>query len=72
MYFLVFNHGLSSNSQDWGAFGSFVGGIYAPIVAIISVYVLIKTLYSMDSHNKSSQRHQEKERHLENVRWLTG
>ncbi|HEE0052640.1 TPA: hypothetical protein R6W46_002782 [Citrobacter freundii] len=71
MYFLVFNHGLSSNSQDWGAFGSFVGGIYAPIVAIISVYVLIKTLYSMDSHNKSSQRHQEKERHLENVRWLT-
>lgn len=71
MYLLVFNHGLSSNSQDWGAFGSFVGGIYAPIVAIISVYVLIKTLYSMDSYNKSSQRHQEKERHLESVRWLT-
>lgn len=71
IYLIVFNHGLSSNSQDWGAFGSFVGGIYAPIAAIISVYVLIKTLQSMDYHNKESQRHQNKDRHLENIRWLT-
>ncbi|MNC38953.1 hypothetical protein D3C75_875850 [compost metagenome] len=71
LYFLTFNKSLSVNSQDWGAFGSFIGGVYAPIAAIISVYVLIKTLHVMENNSKESSEHQIKERHLENIRWLT-
>jgi uncharacterized membrane protein len=71
LYFMTFNKGLSINSQDWSAFGSFVGGIYAPIAAIISLYVLLKTLKEMEKNNRDNLKHQTKERHLENIRWLT-
>ncbi|HDZ8014065.1 TPA: hypothetical protein RUS85_004732 [Citrobacter amalonaticus] len=71
LYLSKFNNGLSINSQDWGAFGSFVGGIYAPLAAIISVYILVKTLHSMDSHNKAMQTHLNRDKELGNIKWLT-
>ncbi|MNB94615.1 hypothetical protein D3C75_417710 [compost metagenome] len=71
LYFFIFHNGLSNSSQDWGAFGSYVGGIYAPLAAIISVFVLVRTLQVMESSHQESSQHQFKEKQLENIRWLT-
>ncbi|SNY65820.1 hypothetical protein [Enterobacter sp. CC120223-11] len=71
LYLSKFNNGLSINNQDWGAFGSYVGGIYAPLAAIISVFILVKTLHSMDSHNKAMQAHLNRDKELGNIKWLT-
>ncbi|HEK0470262.1 TPA: hypothetical protein SMP18_001471 [Proteus mirabilis] len=44
-YFINFHSGFSSNSADWGAFGSFIGGLLGPIVTLLTMIVLIANLY---------------------------
>lgn len=52
LYFNIFNNGFSHNNQDWGAFGSFISGVYSPLLAFISVLILIETLKEMQRTNK--------------------
>ncbi|WP_421335251.1 hypothetical protein [Aeromonas veronii] len=40
------NKFISSNTQDWGAFGSFVGGVLAPAASLLAGYLVYATLSS--------------------------
>ena len=57
IYLSIFNNGLSHNSQDWGAFGSYLSGIYSPIFSFISVLVLLKTLDEMRNTSRQEKEH---------------
>lgn len=37
------NYTLSTQTSDWGAFGSYVGGILSPLFAVGSLYYVVKT-----------------------------
>lgn len=54
-YLHVFNSGLSKNAQDWGAFGSYLSGIYSPILGLGSVIVLVATLKEMRESNRQDK-----------------
>lgn len=43
-YFSVFKGEWSTNSADWGAFGSYFGGVFTPIVSIVSTLAVIYTI----------------------------
>ncbi|WP_285162839.1 hypothetical protein [Shewanella goraebulensis] len=52
-FWFYFNHheaSLSNNQVDWGAFGSYMGGVTGPIVAAITLLFLI------DSYRKQSKQ----------------
>lgn len=40
------NTSVSSNTQDWGAFGSFVGGVLAPAASLLAGYLVYETISS--------------------------
>ncbi|NOV28698.1 hypothetical protein DDY07_02880 [Methylomonas sp. ZR1] len=42
-YFINFNDQVSKDTQVWGAFGSYIGGILSPIVAVFAFYLICKT-----------------------------
>lgn len=42
MYLLVFGAKLSTDHTRWAEFGSAIGGIYAPLVALLTLVVLLK------------------------------
>lgn len=44
LYMNTFNGGLSSQSGDWSALGSFFGGVFGPIVSVVTLIALLKTL----------------------------
>ncbi len=39
-YFINFNGGLSNSNSDWGAFGSFLGGLLSTIVGLFNLIIL--------------------------------
>jgi uncharacterized membrane protein len=39
-----FSHGLSAQSQDWGSFGDYFGGVAGPVLGLISIAILGITL----------------------------
>lgn len=41
LYFTVFHAGFSTDSSDWGNFGSYVGGIISPILSFATIVFLI-------------------------------
>ncbi|QXI24656.1 hypothetical protein HU724_010385 [Pseudomonas iranensis] len=43
-YFWVFRYGLSSNPDNWSAFGSFFGGIFGPLISAVTLVALLKTI----------------------------
>jgi len=43
-FFYKFNAGLSSEQQDWGAFGSFLSGTLGVLIALLAVIWLIKSV----------------------------
>ena len=43
-YFDVFKGDWSDNSADWGAFGSYFGGVFTPIVSIVSTLAVFYTI----------------------------
>lgn len=45
IYLSVFNDGLSAVSGDWGAFGSFFGGVLGPMVSLVTLLAVLKTVY---------------------------
>lgn len=42
MHFNV-NLGLSSDNQDWGSFGSYIGGVLAPAASLLAGYLVYKS-----------------------------
>ncbi|MGR2870845.1 hypothetical protein [Vibrio vulnificus] len=44
LFYAIFHQfSLSNNQIDWGAFGSFVGGVSAPVVAAITLVFLVNS-----------------------------
>ncbi|WP_315708509.1 hypothetical protein [Brenneria uluponensis] len=52
LYFIIFHKSLSSESSEWAAFGSYIGGVYGPIFALASVIVLVVTLFKINDANQ--------------------
>jgi uncharacterized membrane protein len=44
LYTLNFGSSLSSDRNDWGVFGDYLGGILNPVVGIVTVYLVLMTL----------------------------
>ncbi|MDF3930497.1 hypothetical protein [Pseudomonas putida] len=40
----VFPGGFSESSADWSAFGSYVGGIFGPVVSFVTLLAILKTI----------------------------
>lgn len=45
------NNVISKNPQDWGAFGSYLGGLLSPFLAIGSLYYVVKTFKQQSFEN---------------------
>lgn len=45
------NNAISKNPQDWGAFGSYLGGLLSPFLAIGSLYYVVKTFKQQSFEN---------------------
>ncbi|HFI5326442.1 TPA: hypothetical protein ACGQSM_004296 [Serratia liquefaciens] len=52
LYFDTFSGELSNDKEAWSAFGTYVGGVYGPIATLLSVIVLIITLFEINRSNK--------------------
>ena len=55
LYVKTFNGGLSSQSNDWSALGSFFGGVFGPAISIVTLIALLKTL-KLQHHTLISQK----------------
>lgn len=45
LYLSVFNNGLSNDADSWSAFGSYFGGILGPLVSLVTLLAVLKTVY---------------------------
>ncbi|WP_052961874.1 hypothetical protein [Pseudomonas fluorescens] len=45
VYRLKFGGVLSDNSSDWSNFGSYMGGIFGPLVSFVTLLAVLKTVY---------------------------
>lgn len=45
LYRLKFGGELSSNSSDWSNFGSYIGGVFGPLVSFVTLLAVLKTVY---------------------------
>lgn len=45
LYRVKFSGGLSENSSDWSSFGSYMGGIFGPLVSFVTLLAVLKTVY---------------------------
>lgn len=54
-YFLVMysagNINISSNNQDWGGFGSYLGGVIAPVASLLAGYLVYKS-FALSAHQQ--------------------
>ncbi len=48
---VVNDYALSTLNSDWGAFGSFVGGVLSPIFSLVSVLFVIKSINENNTNN---------------------
>jgi uncharacterized membrane protein len=44
VYLSVFNNGLSKAPDNWSAFGSFFGGVFGPIVSLVTLVAILVTI----------------------------
>jgi len=44
IYFFNFNNGFSTDKEDWGTFGDFIGGTLNPLFAFLSLFAIIYTI----------------------------
>lgn len=44
LYFSVFNDGLSKRPDSWSAFGSYLGGVLGPIVSLVTLLAILRTI----------------------------
>lgn len=45
VYRSKFGGGFSQNSSDWSNFGSYMGGIFGPLVSFVTLLAVLKTVY---------------------------
>lgn len=55
IYFFKFHSGLSSDFNKWSAFGSYIGGVYGPLLSFLSLLILAWTLFQMKSSQKQDR-----------------
>lgn len=59
-YAYNFEFSLSKESDDWADFGSYIGGVYAPILSVLTLMVLLTQIYiQFEQHQQSKAQHQE-------------
>ncbi len=61
IYFIKFDSTLSPNPQDWGAFGSYIGGVYSTLFGFLSVLILVITFQEMRNANKQERENFERQ-----------
>ena len=44
LYLFVFNDGLSERPDSWSAFGSYLGGVLGPIVSLVTLFAILRTI----------------------------
>ncbi len=78
IYLFKFHNSLSDNHQSWSEFGSYIGGVYGPIISILSIIILIVTLKQMRSSQDQDREHfqiqlneQSKQRSIDDIIMLT-
>jgi len=43
-YLSVFNGDVSKRPYNWSAFGSFFGGIFGPVISLVTLFALLRTI----------------------------
>ncbi|CAI8749666.1 hypothetical protein [Pseudomonas sp. IT-P260] len=43
-YFNVFDGGVSKKPDSWSAFGSFFGGVFGPVISLVTLFALLRTI----------------------------
>ncbi|EDV4177330.1 hypothetical protein CWG91_003105 [Salmonella enterica subsp. enterica serovar Ramatgan] len=61
-YLLVFHNGFSHLSDDWGNFGSYMSGITAPLLSVISIILVLHTI-ELTQKNHAAQLSQVTKEH---------
>ncbi|EAW2232667.1 hypothetical protein QQB89_001963 [Salmonella enterica] len=61
-YLLVFHNGFSHLSDDWGNFGSYMSGITAPLLSVISIILVLHTI-ELTQRNHTEQLSQVTKEH---------
>lgn len=51
VYFLNFSLGLSSDSSDWGNFGSYIGGAITPLLTLFNIWLFYKLTIVVEDKN---------------------
>ncbi|WP_414926157.1 hypothetical protein [Pseudomonas zeae] len=55
----IFSGDFSTNSQDWSAFGSYIGGLFGPLVSFVALLAVLKTIELqkelLDTQNREFQ-----------------
>jgi hypothetical protein len=54
-YLWVFRYGLSNEPNNWSAFGSFFGGVFGPMVSVVTLVAILKTI-SLQREMMDAQR----------------
>lgn len=44
VYVQIFNLGLSSEPNNWSAFGSYIGGVLGPLISFLTLLAILKTI----------------------------
>lgn len=52
LYFIFFNNGFSSESSEWGNFGSYIGGVASAFLSFLTILLIIR---SFDFQQKNTQ-----------------
>jgi uncharacterized membrane protein len=45
LYRMVFSGELSVESNDWGNFGGYIGGVFGPLISFVTLLAVLKTVY---------------------------
>jgi uncharacterized membrane protein len=61
------NFELSSENADWGAFGSYYGGLLSPIFTLLSVVILVFTFNETRKNNTLISDHLAREQRRQNI-----
>ncbi len=56
-YFDVFDGGISKKADSWSAFGSFFGGVFGPVISLVTLFAILRTI-ELQKHLLLIQRHE--------------
>ncbi len=57
VYRISFSGDLSVSSNDWSAFGSYIGGIFSPLISFLTLLAILKTI-GLQKKLLETQRHE--------------